>query len=46
MWREDRMVLFVFCQGISDADNHGDYGKLAYKSGLLRAVKNEQAGAV
>lgn len=41
---DERMVLdpdnlmFLY-QGISDADNHGDYGKLAYKLGLLRATK-------
>lgn len=41
---DERMVLdpdnlMFFYQGISDADNHGDYGKLAYKLGLIRAVK-------
>jgi hypothetical protein len=41
---DERMILdpdnlmFLY-QGISDADNHGDYGRLAYKLGLLRAVK-------
>ena len=41
---DERMVLdpdnlmFLY-QGIADADNHGDYGKLAYKLGLIRAVK-------
>jgi hypothetical protein len=41
---DERMVLdpnnlqFLY-QGISDADNHGDYGQLKYKLGLLRAVK-------
>lgn len=41
---DERMVLdpdnlqFLY-QGISDADNHGDYGALAYKLGLLRAMK-------
>lgn len=42
---DERMVLdpdnlMFFYQGISDADNHGDYGRLAYKLGLIRAVKN------
>ncbi|MCZ7638348.1 MAG: non-reducing end alpha-L-arabinofuranosidase family hydrolase [Verrucomicrobia bacterium] len=31
-------LLFLY-QGISDADNHGDYGRLPYRLGLLRAVK-------
>ncbi len=31
-------LMFLY-QGISDADNHGDYGHLPYKLGLLRAVK-------
>jgi hypothetical protein len=31
-------LMFLY-QGISDADNRGDYGRLAYKLGLLRAVK-------
>jgi hypothetical protein len=41
---DERMVLdpnnlmFLY-QGISDTDNRGDYGALAYKLGLLRAVK-------
>jgi hypothetical protein len=41
---DERMILdpnnlqFLY-QGISDADNRGDYGALAYKLGLLRAVK-------
>jgi len=41
---DERMVLdpdnlmFLY-QGISDADNRGDYGKLAYKLGLLHATK-------
>ena len=41
---DERMILdpnnlqFLY-QGISDADNRGDYGALAYKIGLLRAVK-------
>jgi hypothetical protein len=41
---DERMVLdpnnlqFLY-QGISDADNRGDYGSLKYKLGLLRAVK-------
>jgi glycosyl hydrolase family 62 len=41
---DERMVLdpnnlmFLY-QGISDADDHGDYGRLAYKLGLIRAVK-------
>jgi hypothetical protein len=33
-------LMFLY-QGISDADNHGDYGRLAYKLGLLRAVKGD-----
>jgi hypothetical protein len=43
---DERMVLdpdnlmFLY-QGISDADNHGNYGMLAYRLGLLRAVKGE-----
>lgn len=43
---DERMVLdpdnlmFLY-QGISDADNRGDYGRLAYKLGLLRAVKGD-----
>jgi hypothetical protein len=43
---DERMVLdpdnlmFLY-QGISDADNNGDYGRLAYKLGLLRAVKGD-----
>jgi len=41
---DERMVLdpdnlMFFYQGISDADNKGDYGRLAYKLGLIRAVK-------
>jgi hypothetical protein len=41
---DERMILdpnnlmFLY-QGISDADNKGDYGALAYKLGLLRAEK-------
>jgi hypothetical protein len=41
---DERMILdpdnltFLY-QGISAADNKGDYGALAYKLGLLRAVK-------
>jgi hypothetical protein len=41
---DERMILdpnnlqFLY-QGISDADNRGDYGMLKYKLGLLRAVK-------
>jgi hypothetical protein len=41
---DERMILdpdnlmFLY-QGISDADNRGDYGRLPYKLGLLRAVK-------
>jgi len=40
---DERMILdsnnlmFLY-QGISNADNRGDYGRLAYKLGLLRAV--------
>jgi hypothetical protein len=43
---DERMILdpdnlmFLY-QGISDADNRGDYGRLPYKLGLLRAVKGE-----
>ena len=43
---DERMVLdpdnlmFLY-QGISDADNRGDYGRLPYKLGLLRAIKGE-----
>ena len=43
---DERMILdpnnlmFLY-QGISDADNRGDYGRLPYKLGLLRAVKAE-----
>ncbi|HEX7469661.1 MAG TPA: non-reducing end alpha-L-arabinofuranosidase family hydrolase [Verrucomicrobiae bacterium] len=43
---DERMILdpdnlmFLY-QGISDADNRGDYGRLAYKLGLLRAVKGD-----
>lgn len=43
---DERMILdpnnlmFLY-QGISDADNRGDYGQLAYRLGLLRAVKDE-----
>jgi len=33
-------LMFLY-QGISDADNRGDYGRLAYKLGLLRAVKGD-----
>jgi hypothetical protein len=41
---DERMILdpnnlmFLY-QGISEADNKGDYGALHYKLGLLRAVK-------
>jgi hypothetical protein len=31
-------LMFLY-QGISDADNKGDYGALAYKVGLLRAME-------
>jgi len=43
---DERMVLdpdnlmFLY-QGISDADNKGDYGRLPYKLGLLRTVKGD-----
>jgi hypothetical protein len=43
---DERMVLdpdnllFLY-QGLSDAENRGDYGRLPYKLGLLRAVKGE-----
>lgn len=41
---DERMIidpnnLMFLYQGISDADNRGDYGALAYKVGLLRAEK-------
>jgi hypothetical protein len=41
---DERMILdpdnlMFFYQGIADADNRGDYGKLPYKLGLIRAVK-------
>ncbi len=41
---DERMVLDpdhlrFFYQGIADAENRGDYGRLPYKLGLLRAVK-------
>jgi hypothetical protein len=31
--------MFLY-QGISNGDNRGDYGRLAYKLGLLRAVQD------
>ncbi|HHY85982.1 MAG TPA: hypothetical protein GYA07_10710 [Verrucomicrobia bacterium] len=31
-------LLFLY-QGISDADNRGDYGRLPYRLGLLRAIE-------
>ena len=43
--RIERMVLdpdnllFLY-QGISNADNRGDYGRLPYRLGLLRAVQD------
>jgi hypothetical protein len=43
---DERMILdpdnlmFLY-QGIADADNRGDYGRLPYRLGLLRAVKSE-----
>jgi enterochelin esterase-like enzyme len=43
---DERMILdpnnlmFLY-QGIADADNRGDYGRLPYKLGLLRAVKDD-----
>jgi hypothetical protein len=42
---DERMILdpnnlLFFYQGIADADNRGDYGRLPYKLGLLRAVKD------
>jgi hypothetical protein len=43
---DERMILdpnnlmFLY-QGIADADNRGDYGRLPYRLGLLRAVKDE-----
>ena len=33
-------LMFLY-QGISDTDNRGDYGRLPYKLGLLRAVKGD-----
>jgi hypothetical protein len=42
---DERMILdpnnlmFLY-QGIADAENRGDYGRLPYKLGLLRAVKD------
>ena len=30
--------MFLY-QGVSNSDNRGDYGRLAYRLGLLRAVK-------
>jgi hypothetical protein len=43
---DERMILdpdnlMFFYQGIADADNHGDYGRLPYKLGLLRAVEGD-----
>jgi hypothetical protein len=43
---DERMILdpdnlmFLY-QGIANADNRGDYGRLPYKLGLLRAVKDQ-----
>lgn len=37
----DPNKLEFLYQGISDADNRGDYGRLAYRLGLLRAVPAE-----
>ncbi|MCB9911417.1 MAG: hypothetical protein H7A46_25895 [Verrucomicrobiales bacterium] len=43
---DERMILdpnklmFLY-QGIADADNRGDYGRLPYRLGLLRAVSEE-----
>ena len=43
---DERMILdpdnlmFLY-QGIANADNRGDYGRLPYKLGLLRAVKEQ-----
>lgn len=34
-------LLFLY-QGISDADNRGDYGRLPYRLGLLRAAKGDE----
>ncbi len=31
-------LMFLY-QGLSNAENHGDYGRLPYKLGLIRAVK-------
>jgi enterochelin esterase-like enzyme len=33
-------LLFLY-QGIANADNRGDYGRLPYRLGLLRAVKDQ-----
>jgi hypothetical protein len=43
---DERMILdpdnlLFFYQGIADADNRGDYGRLPYRLGLLRAVKDQ-----
>ena len=43
---DERMILdpdnlMFFYQGIADADNRGDYGRLPYRLGLIRAVKDE-----
>jgi hypothetical protein len=42
---DERMILdpnnlLFFYQGLADADNRGDYGRLPYRLGLLRAVKD------
>jgi hypothetical protein len=42
---DERMILdpdnlMFFYQGIPDADNRGDYGRLPYRLGLLRAVRD------
>ena len=33
-------LMFLY-QGLSNAENHGDYGRLPYKLGLIRAVKGD-----
>ena len=43
---DERMILdpdnlMFFYQGLANADNRGDYGRLSYKLGLLRAVKEQ-----
>ena len=40
MMLDPHNLMFLY-QGIADADNRGEYGRLPYKLGLLRAVKDE-----